>query len=711
MKINQIEMDWRMRGPVAVTAWCEKETKEFVAGVEVVYKDEVEGEDRLRFDGERQLLYFDAYELAERIMMHQETEATGSTALPLAMPAGTVRIDLRNNRRLAKKMIGYLLYRYFGRKACVERDFTGQTVAWIEEGPLSGRPKVVGYLRYRLVPCLDAGCLSGWLQVSYEGKSYVDKGKAAVEMEMGLGARLMTGREVMRYGAMDARQRSRLGESYWLVNRELKDRLRIDTDWYSKQKEEVYRKRVDRITAFRKQWLESADLQAYGLHFGTEWKDVGRECVRTVPPVARQLSFGNGTGIEPSCIKLYRPFSGVPNKQYRFIFIYQSGNEALHAMAQKLYCYFAYGSPDGKQINPQLQLGYWLGTVFDKMTCKDEHIKYRSRETMLVDVETALLERQRDPQFCYFAFCVTPYSKLKGVDEYYKLKELLLRFGIGSQFVSTDSISKSDFASYPLPNIYTSVLAKLGGVPWKITVPMGSGRDLVVGVGAFRSQKADGRYVGGAFYFMPDGHFLSFDCFKGNNLDRLAENLRSSICDYIQTRRELPSQVVIHYYKAMSQKEWMKIDRVLQSMKLRVPVTIVTVNKTEENDILSWEPAQSSCLMPLSGTYVRLGGGRYLLFNNDYYQLAQTKKRQWLPLKLIVSRRSASGAALRDPLSEEEEEKLLGQIYQFSRIGWKSVSVHRLPVTLRYPEMLAQMVPFFQEKQLNLKGRTSLWFL
>lgn len=255
------------------------------------------------------------------------------------------------------------------------------------------------------------------------------------------------------------------------------------------------------------------------------------------------------------------------------------------------------------------------------------------------------------------------------------------------------------------------MLAKLGGVPWKITVPMGSGRDLVVGVGAFRSQKADGRYVGGAFYFMPDGHFLSFDCFKGNNLDRLAENLRSSICDYIQTRRELPSQVVIHYYKAMSQKEWMKIDRVLQSMKLRVPVTIVTVNKTEENDILSWEPAQSSCLMPLSGTYVRLGGGRYLLFNNDYYQLAQTKKRQWLPLKLTVSRRSASGAALHDPLSEEEEEKLLGQIYQFSRIGWKSVSVHRLPVTLRYPEMLAQMVPFFQEKQLNLKGRTSLWFL
>ena len=57
------------------------------------------------------------------------------------------------------------------------------------------------------------------------------------------------------------------------------------------------------------------------------------------------------------------------------------------------------------------------------------------------------------------------------------------------------------------------------------------------------------------------------------------------------------------------------------------------------------------------------------------------------------------------------EEKLLGQIYQFSRIGWKSVSVHRLPVTLRYPEMLAQMGPFFQEKQLNLKGRTSLWFL
>ena len=79
-----------MRGPVAVTAWCEKETKEFVAGVEVVYKDEVEGEDRLRFDGERQLLYFDAYELAERIMMHQETEAAGNTALPWPERSGLI---------------------------------------------------------------------------------------------------------------------------------------------------------------------------------------------------------------------------------------------------------------------------------------------------------------------------------------------------------------------------------------------------------------------------------------------------------------------------------------------------------------------------------------------------------------------------------------------------------------------------------------------
>jgi hypothetical protein len=56
-------------------------------------------------------------------------------------------------------------------------------------------------------------------------------------------------------------------------------------------------------------------------------------------------------------------------------------------------------------------------------------------------------------------------------------------------------------------------------------------------------------------------------------------------------------------------------------------------------------------------------------------------------------------------------EQLIDQVYQFSRMYWKSTDQQSLPVTIKYPEMVAQIYPYFQHDKLPDFGKENLWFL
>ncbi|WP_115882726.1 hypothetical protein [Lutibacter oceani] len=43
----------------------------------------------------------------------------------------------------------------------------------------------------------------------------------------------------------------------------------------------------------------------------------------------------------------------------------------------------------------------------------------------------------------------------------------------------------------------------------------------------------------------------------------------------------------------------------------------------------------------------------------------------------------------------EVTEELLTQVYQFSRMYWKSLRQQNVPITIKYPEMIVQIVPLF----------------
>lgn len=51
-----------------------------------------------------------------------------------------------------------------------------------------------------------------------------------------------------------------------------------------------------------------------------------------------------------------------------------------------------------------------------------------------------------------------------------------------------------------------------------------------------------------------------------------------------------PDRIIIHYYKKISRKrEFKKVEDMLKSIHLNVPVYIVTINKTESEDIVLFD--------------------------------------------------------------------------------------------------------------------------
>ncbi len=97
-----------------------------------------------------------------------------------------------------------------------------------------------------------------------------------------------------------------------------------------------------------------------------------------------------------------------------------------------------------------------------------------------------------------------------------------------------------------------------------------------------------------------------------------------------------------------------------------------------------------------------------MLFNNTRYEEDSKlfPKDYHFPIKVSIT-------ATKEELVEDVQvvRELIDQVYQFSRMYWKSISQQNLPVTTKYPEMIAEIYPHFQEDNLPDFAKSNLWFL
>jgi len=338
---------------------------------------------------------------------------------------------------------------------------------------------------------------------------------------------------------------------------------------------------------------------------------------------------------------------------------------------------------------------------------KDTSISFNNLLNPVPEIMQVIESRTYDKNTHYLAIYVSPYDKdekdpaLRQI--YYKLKQNLLKYRISSQVINAKKITDQYFNLYYV-NICIAILAKLGGVPWRLDRE--DHNELVIGVGAFKSKISGVRYIGGAFCFSNDGRFHNFECFSEAASHMLVGPISKAINSFRAQFKDV-KRLVIHYYKRMSEEDLKPITKLLYNLGLDITVIVISINKTESSDYVIFD-TNCPAIIPISGTFIGIGNDQYLLCNNTRYSDTLPKDSDGFPFPIKLTIKSAQKD---ETVTEADKKELIDQVYQFSRMYWKSVRQQNLPVTIKYPEMVAAFVPFFPNQTIPDYGKDNLWFL
>lgn len=433
------------------------------------------------------------------------------------------------------------------------------------------------------------------------------------------------------------------------------------------------------------------------------FESISNTQIFSVKNINNQLEFFGGKDFNVLAgLKKYGPFKTVENNIFKFIFIIKNNSNHKNS-ANTLFKYLTKGYesffPSMKQF---LRINFEIDTVNSIRLEEEDVVNELSRKINEL------------PKGDYFAFYLTDYDKSDHDEnhesEYYSIKHLLISNNILSQFICYNNITKDAF-KYHLPNIAVAVLAKIGGIPWKLDVQ--SKGSLVVGFGVKRTGKEV--YLGNTLCFNDEGEFFAFESYEKDSLDNLIEGLKSSIKAFLRKNKSQDfKRLVIHYYKNLKKKEAEKIERLLKEFDLEIPYIVLTINETNSKDDVFFDVSSAdigaSIIMPVSGTIVEIKKQQeYLMTNNTRYSESSSYRIQKYPFPLKIKVNNNP----RYQIEVLEVKDLLDQVYAFSRIYWKSISQVSLPVTIVYSKIVADLSSHFPDHTLpkNSIAHSTPWFL
>lgn len=558
------------------------------------------------------------------------------------------------------------------------------------------------YEKYSLVVNLCEVSNFPELQLSFDGCSKVMKksiSEAILTLDPEYFNLVVLGHQVLKYSKLADWDWVNYEEAFPVMGKKLRAAMGIPITEPSR--ENRYKSYAKRIAHFFKTYLNTDDFKEVFPLREPGFLSVPLTRIGAVNKESNLLQFGNGAvdTVPYNGMKYKGPFQKPLNNMTYLFFILHSVNKE---MAAHLKTCFETGLDYFKGLSK------YVGVTFH--TIDKFSIVFKNLENPLPEIEEALETRSIKPENRYIAIYLTPFNKydtdLQKREVYYKVKEALLKKNITSQCIDPvkASLRGKDFV-YSLPNIAVAILAKLQGIPWKLNTV--AKNELIVGIGAFKHLDKDVQYIGSAFSFTNTGHFNRFEYFMKSEVEILAGSIARAVREFTSVNQN-PDRLIIHFYKTMSEKELIPISRELENLGLNIPVFIITINKTESEDILVFDKG-SKDLMPMSGTFVNIGKNRYLLCNNTRYSEKEiTKPTDGYPFPIKLKVDCTHPELMTNPKTVQE---LIDQVYQFSRIYWKSVKQQNLPVTIKYPEMVAQIAPHFEGADIPDFGKDNLWFL
>lgn len=487
-------------------------------------------------------------------------------------------------------------------------------------------------------------------------------------------------------------------KAYPVLNKELEYQLDLDIDF--KKPKNKYRDYLSGITHFVNTYLLKEEFKKFIPINSENFLSVPPNEIDKCAPKSNYLLFGQkqlASDTKLALSTLY-PYKNSIYSNIHIFFIYHEHDLDYRDKVEKQ---LREGMGNFRGLKNYVNLDFY--------TDFENDIIFSSREDPYHQIKKIIEKRDWDPAVKYMAVYITPISKT--VKErskkkiYYQLKELLLYNNIVSQVIDPEKMNAAkDNWKYSLPNIAIAMLAKLDGIPW--TLANAPKTELIVGIGAYTHKDEGVQYIGSAFSFSSTGKFNNFDYFLKSHISLLAGSIADKVSEYALHNGN-PERIVIHFYKEMSKRERDVIISELEKLGKKYLVIIVTVNKTESEDIVAFSNDNPD-LMPPGGTFVSIGKNRYILFNNNYVPGERYSLFDGFPFPIKLKIQCTDPAQIE---SVTEKNELIRQVYQFSRLYYKSVSQQNLPVTVKYPEMVAEMAPFFVDGKIPPFGKDKLWFL
>ncbi|WP_139856305.1 Piwi domain-containing protein [Aequorivita sinensis] len=606
---------------------------------------------------------------------------------------------------ILKRYYNAKIHKYFTDKGLmVKPNFIHDTEVWLPSKKYDSSGKYNLYDRYCLRVQFKTVSKKLELLVTFEGVPKIYKESVEVLQEFVSPTAfnwVMFENELHKFEDLPSAGKRAYDKVFPIWNFDIRDGLGEATE--APDKSNKYIKFKNGIDFFYKTYLNNEEFKQLIPLNSNGFIPVEEFRIGKVKNNSNQLLFGEKDGIRQSHIvpmngiKEFGPYDFSDTTKIHFFFIYHKDDVQA---TKKIDSYFRGTERGFGGLSKFIHTPYYTEKGFS--------ICFEDLDNPWPEIYTKITDKYFEPDVQYIAIYISPFSK-NSPDKsrrkiYYRLKELLLKKRISSQVIDAEKVLANDKYFYSLPNIAIAILAKLKGTPWRLDNTIK--KELIVGVGAFKNPDFDIKYIGSAFSFSNNGKFNRFECFQQNQTRELAGSIIRAVKEYANHNPDI-KRLVIHFYKTMGQEELQPIEDGLKKLGLSIPVFIVSINKTESSDIVAFDLNWKD-LMPISGSYINIGRQKFLLFNNTRYSNNHFNFSDGYPFPIKLKIYCTQAELVDDTKTVKE---LIDQVYQFSRMYWKSVRQQNLPVTIKYPEMVAEMLPHFDGNEIPEYGKDNLWFL
>jgi hypothetical protein len=296
-------------------------------------------------------------------------------------------------------------------------------------------------------------------------------------------------------------------------------------------------------------------------------------------------------------------------------------------------------------------------------------------------------------------------KRLRGsLNPYLVAKSLLLRAGIASQsFLVEKSRSRDYDLAYILADLALGCYAKLGGTPWLISADHAIEHEIILGVGSasLGESRFGGRerIVGITSVFKGDGDYLLSNLTKATPIKEYGAALTSSLrlcIDQVSKDMNWKTgdgvRIVVHAFKPMNNGEIDALQAVVEELTdYRVQFAFLHVkdkhpfslfDEQEQGSLERQSGIYRGKYCPQKGTFLRISRDQTLACPWGAREVRHAEHGYPKPILLELHERSTFA----------DHTYLARQVLNFASHSWRSFGPARMPVTILYSELVADIL-------------------